>query len=171
MTPGNRMSQASSTVDFDHRVHACRHTRARARGHTNTSYNHFPLLPYPPSPVFHSHVIDAPAKTPSIFRAHGSAICSTHKRMTSLQVVCNVECKSALNPPLYNENATHIVLSVTIEVIDLTERKCEVLPNFFYSQSFIRCIWNRPLFPKKEGNMLREIIVLITKIVVSRTET
>lgn len=95
--------------------------------------------PSPSSPVFHSHVIDAPAKTPSIFRAHGSAIRSTHKRMTSLQVVCNVECKSALNPPLCNENATRILLSVTIEVNDFTERKCEVLPNFFYSRSFVRC--------------------------------
>lgn len=94
-------------ASFEHGWFRSPGTRTQhARGHTNTSYSHFPRPPlpsrpyFPPSPVFRSHVIDAPAKTPSIFRAHGSAICSAHKRMTSLQVVCNIEYKSALNPPL-----------------------------------------------------------------------
>lgn len=102
MTSGNRMSRASSTVDFDHRVHTCS-TRAVVQTRRITIFRALPIpsLPYfSPSPVFRSHVIDAPAKTPSIFRAHGSATCSAHKRMTSLQVVCNIECKSALNPLL-----------------------------------------------------------------------
>jgi len=107
MTPGNpRMSRASSTVDFAHRVHT-RSTRTVIQTRRIAIFR--ALLPsrphFPPSPVFRSHVIDAPAKTPSIFRAHGSAICSAHKRMTSLQVVCNIECKSALNPPTCDEKA------------------------------------------------------------------
>lgn len=108
MTPEeDRMSQASSTVDFDHRVHTLIyvHARAHVHGHTNMLYSHFPP---PLGPVHHSHVIDAPAKTPSIFRAHGSAICSTHKRMTSLQVIFNIECKSALNSSLLQRKMTRV---------------------------------------------------------------
>lgn len=118
------------------------HTQ-HARGHTNTSYNYFPRPPpsspiFSPSLVFRSHVIDAPAKTPSIFRAHGSAICSAHKRMTSLQVVCNIECKSALNPSLATK--TPCVLYCPWQWKSMTLRTdMSSFAEISCSQNFIRC--------------------------------
>lgn len=150
-------------------THACTHrtgtrinTDASARGRLQTRrisiFRRPSCLPAQPPrrPVLHSHVIDALAKTPSIFRAHGSAICSTHKRMTSLQVVCNIERESALNsPPLLLQRKRHAyrIVRDNMKVDDPSrERKREVAPKFSRAAKL------SPSSPSLRGDQVRSTI-------------